>query len=390
MLCLLAAEEPRLDPDAPRIDTPLEVGRWHFAAIPIASYSSDIGLLVGGALFFYAPVPDYPDERDEAAISASFATRGPRSLDTSWSKRRIFGTRLRSMVNLHLADDALMPYWGEGARLGDLGVPTGYGTPPEPYRYHDRRLFLAATLRGPIAGAFGWHLRARYLYLGVPEESALLAAAAPPGERGGRVALGEVGLVYDTRDRELGTHTGAFVTAALFAAPQLGGVSDFAFHGYDASVRLYLPLVLGATLALRALYDRKLSGVPGRGDAEQAVPFFERSLYEGLAYGEGMGGAATVRGVARYRFAGDEKALGNAQLRWNLLTTHFAEKTQEYGLSAGIDAAWARQPGFEAVDGIGAALGLRFLWDRAVLLRVEMGRTPGGDDTLYVAFGEQF
>jgi hypothetical protein len=383
MLCLLAAEEPQLE-------TPLELGRWHFAAIPIASYSSDIGLLVGGALFFYAPLPDHPDERDEATLSASFATRGPRSLDTSWSKRRILGTPLGSMVNLHLGDDALMPYWGEGARLGGLGVPAGYGTPPAPYRYHDRRLFLAATLRGPIAGAFGWHVRARYLYVGVPEESALLAASAPPGARGGRVALGEAGLFYDTRDRDVGTRAGAFLSAALFAAPQLGGVSDFAFHGYDATARLYLPLGLGATLALRALYDRKLSGVPGRGDAERAVPFFERTLYEGLTYGEGMGGAATVRGVARYRFAGDEKALGNAQLRLNLFTSHLAGKMQEYGLSAGIDAAWARQPGFDAVDGIGAALGVRFIWDRAILFRVEMGRAPGGDDTLYVAFGEQF
>ena len=387
MLCLLAAEEPGVEP---RVETPIEIGRWHFAAIPIGSYSSDIGLLVGGALFFYAPIRDHPGERDEAAISASFATRGPRSLDSSWSKRRMFGTRLRSMVNLHLGDDALMPYWGEGARLGGVGVPAGYGTPPPPYRYHDRRLFLAAMLRGPIAGPFGWHLRARYLYVGVPEESALLDATAPPGERGGRVALGEAGLLYDTRDRELGTRSGAFLTAAVFAAPQLGGVSDFAFHGYDASVRLYIPLVLGATLALRGLYDHKLSGVPGRSDRVQAVPFFERALYEGLSYGEGMGGAATVRGVARYRYEGDEKALGNAQLRLNLFTSHFAGKTQEYGLSAGVDAAWARQPGFAAVDGAGAAAGLRFIWDQAVLLRVEMGRAPGGDNTLYVAFGEQF
>ena len=130
--------------------------------------------------------------------------------------------------------------------------------------------------------------------------------------------------------------------------------------------------------------------MPGRDDRAEVVPFFERSLYEGLSYGEGMGGAATVRGVARYRFSGDEKALGNAQLRLNLFSTHLAGKTQEYGLSAGVDGAWARQPGFAAVDGIGAAVGVRFIWDSAILFRVEMGRAPGGDDTLYVAFGEQF
>jgi len=42
------------------------------------------------------------------------------------------------------------------------------------------------------------------------------------------------------------------------------------------------------------------------------------------------------------------------------------------------------------VDGAGVAAGLRIIWDRAVLLRVEMARARGGDQALYVAFGEQF
>ena len=50
MLCLMAAGEPGAEPGVePRVETPVEIGRWHFAAIPIGSYSSDIGLLVGGA-----------------------------------------------------------------------------------------------------------------------------------------------------------------------------------------------------------------------------------------------------------------------------------------------------------------------------------------------------
>jgi hypothetical protein len=203
------------------------------------------------------------------------------------------------------------------------------------------------------------------------------------------VALGEAGLLWDSRDREVGTRRGVFLAAAAFVAPQLGGVSDFAFHGYDASARAYVPLGLGATLALRALYDRKMADAPRA--AADAVPFFERMLYEGIAYNEGLGSAATIRGIARYRVSGPEKALGNVQLRVNLLTTHLVGKVQEWGLDGGIDAGWARQPGFGSVDAAGFAAGLRFLWDRAILLRVEMGRAwRGGDRTLYVAFGEQF
>lgn len=394
LVCALSASEPEpvtAPGNQPAIDTTLEVEGWHFAAIPLVSYGSDTGWNLGGALFFYRPLPDHPELRQAFTLSLSYATRGPRALDATWSTPRLLGTPLRAFVNLHLATDPLMPYWGEGARLGGLATPPGFGTPPEPYRYHDVRAFGAMALRGPIFRALGWHARVRYVNVGVTEQSALLAASSPPGSRGGRVALGEVGLILDTRDREIGTRRGAYVTAAAFAAPRLGGLSDFAFHGYDAAVRLYVPLWSGATLAMRGLYDRKIAGLPSPVSQSGAVPFFERALYEGISFGEGLGGAATVRGIARYRLAGDEKMLANVQLRAMLFTTHLAGKSQEYGLDAGVDGGRARQPGHPAVDAAGAAVGFRFLWDGAILLRVEVARAlRGGDNAVYVSFGDQF
>jgi hypothetical protein len=225
----------------------------------------------------------------------------------------------------------------------------------------------------------------------VPAQSALLASSAPPGARGGRVALFEAGLLWDSRDREMGTHRGTFITAAAFAAPALGGVSDFGFHGWNASARVYLPLVLGATLALRGVWDVKRAGIPWQAAAPtDAVPFFERMLYEGIAYNEGLGGGSTVRGVARYRISGEEKLLGNVQLRVPLFTVRPAGKPLEVGVSAGVDAGLASQPGYDAVQDAGAAVGLRLAWDRAILARIEVGRARGGDNSLFVAFGEMF
>jgi hypothetical protein len=386
------APKPDDAPREPIVEAPGDLEGWHFAGIPLVAFASDVGLTLGAAVFFYRPIEDHPEARKMATLGFSYATRGPRSGDLTLGTQRLLGTPLQTSLNLHLGDDDRMPYWGEGARLGGLPTPAGFGTPPEPYRYHDRRAFAAWTLRAPLVGHLGAHLRARYLNVDVAEASALLLSSRPPGQRGGRVALAEVGVLYDTRDRELGTRSGVFASAAVFVAPQVGGVSDFAFHGYDGSVRVYVPLWAGAALAARALYDRKIAGLPGgRADpAVDAVPFFERTQYEGIAFNEGLGGYGTVRGIARYRLAGDEKLLGNLQLRVNVLTSHLAGKTQEWGLGAGVDAGWARQPGFEAVDAVGAAAGLRFIWDRTILLRIEMGRARGGDDTLYVAFGEMF
>ncbi len=379
----LAANEPKLQ-------APGELYGWHFAAIPLVSYGSDVGLTLGGALFFYRPLADHPEEHHFLTLALSYATRGPRSADVGWGLQRLLGTSLRTYFNLRVADDDRMPYWGEGAALGGLPTPAGFGTPPQPYRYHDGRLFAAGVLRGAILGPLGWHVRARYLVVDVRQASPLLAASQPPGVRGGRVALGEAGLFYDSRDRDLGTRSGLFLSASAFAAPQLHGVSDFSFHGYDAAARGYLPLWAGATLAVRILYDHKFAGMPGERDSDHAIPFFERTLYEGIGYGEGLGGGATIRGIARYRLAGDEKILGNVQLRASLFETHIAGKPQEWGIDLGVDAGRARQAGYPAIEGAGAAGGLRFLWDHAVLLRVEMGRARGGDGTLYVSFGDQF
>ena len=387
ILLVLAANEPV-------VETPVELEGWHFAGVPAFSYGSDVGLSLGAEIFLYKPLRGHPDERDEFTIGISYATRGPRAVDAGGSARRLFGTSLRTGLNVHVGDDPLSPYWGEGAQLGGLSVPPGFGSPPEPYRYHDRRIFAAATLRGAIAGPLGWHVRARYLNVGVREQSALLASSDPPGAHGGRVTLGELGLLFDSRDREIGTHSGVFATAAAFVAPQINGVSDFAFHGYDAAIRFYVPLWSGGTLAARALYDRKIAGIPSVQSATSAVPFFERTLYEGIAYNEGLGGAGTIRGIARYRLEGEEKLLGNVQLRVNLFSSHLFDKTQEYGISAGLDAGRAQQKGFDAVDAAGVAIGLRLIWDHAILFRIEGGRAvghvQGAENTLYLSFGEQF
>lgn len=390
----LAAAQERGDPgppppDRPTVETPLGAGDWRFAGLPLAAYSSDVGLTLGAALFFYESRPGKPKQQRSFNVSVSYATRGPRALDAGAVWPGLVGP-IGLSLNLHLADDSRMPYWGEGAQLGGLGVPAGSGTPPLPYRYHDRRIFTSLILRGPIAGPLGWHLRARFLEVDVAEPSALLAASAPPGTGGGRVALGEIGLYLDTRDTPLGTHRGIFATAAGFAAPAWSGVSDFAFHGWNAAVRVYVPLWAGATLALRGLYDRKLAGALGEEGPSAAVPFFERMLYEGLGFDEGLGGGATIRGIARFRVAGDEKMLASAGLRVQLFTLHPGGRSLEFGVEAGVDAGRATQPGYPAVEGAGAALGLRLLWDRAVLLRVQAARAREGDSTLYVSFGEQF
>ena len=108
---------------------------WHSAGIPLVSYGSDVGLTLGAALFLYRGVGYrelQPDMQQTSTLSFSWASRGPHRLDLRGTPH-LTGA-IEGRVNLHLSDDPQMPYWGEGAQLGGLGVPAGYGTPPPSMR----------------------------------------------------------------------------------------------------------------------------------------------------------------------------------------------------------------------------------------------------------------
>ncbi|TMA99879.1 MAG: hypothetical protein E6J64_21235, partial [Deltaproteobacteria bacterium] len=119
-------------PDAPTISADVAPG-WHFVGLPLVSYGSDIGLTLGGALFFYRDIAHHPGLQQSSTLSLSWASRGPRNLDLGWGTPRLLGP-IEGRIHLHLSDDPRMPYWGEGAQLGGLSVPAGYGTPPPEYR----------------------------------------------------------------------------------------------------------------------------------------------------------------------------------------------------------------------------------------------------------------
>ncbi|HEX7622884.1 MAG TPA: hypothetical protein VF400_04875, partial [Anaeromyxobacteraceae bacterium] len=272
-------------------------------AIPIVTYGSDVGLQLGGAAYLYE-LDDAGNRGNWGALGISWTERGPRSVELKGELLGIGGTSLRSFVQVKASLDTSAPYWGEGAALGGFPIAPGAGGPPPPFRYRAAAPWASFILRGALAGPFGWWTRLRYTEVAVTEPGAALAAATPPGARGARSTLLGAGVVYDTRDRSSSPRRGWFADASLFGSAP-GPLASHALAGADAGVRGYFRPWGSSVLAVRALYDLKL------GD----VPFFERSLYEGLGYGEGLGGAGTIRGLARDRLSGEEKVLVGAELR---------------------------------------------------------------------------
>jgi len=348
--------------------------------VPNVAYGSDIGLRVGVAGFVYRVAEVDPERRDRLSLGLAYSTRGPRFIEARWYDYRLLGTRAQTAWDLRLADDDLAPYWGEGARLGGLTVAPGSGTPPPEYRYHDRRIFASGLLAAPIVRSWSAYGRVRWLRVDMVAPGPLLAAERPLGFGGGDVALAEAGLLLDTRDQEAGTRRGLYVNVSLFGSPALGGPFAYSFTGGNVTFRQYLPLLPGARLAMRVMADMKR----GR------VPFFERTIYEGVEFGDGLGGGETVRGVARYRLAGEDKLLANLELRMDLRTWHPFERSLDLGLGAGVDAGAAHQRNYSTVAALGGFAGVRLLWDEVILLRVELGYAAQGSAAVYISFGEEF
>lgn len=353
---------------------------FRFAAIPILSYGSDTGLNAASAVLLYRD-GGVPGRLERLSLGFAFATHGPRIVKTEWAAPQLLGTGWALQLDGCVADDDRAPYWGEGGALGRSAVDPGYGTPPPVFSYHDRRAFLGALLRPSVAARPSPFFRVRWLGVDVAQASALLAAARPLGVDGGAQLLGEVGVLVDTRDAEVATRRGVFASASAFGSPALGDVSSFGFGGVNVTASAFVPAGRRVTLAFHAMGEMK------RGD----VPFYERDLYEGISYAGGLGGAGTLRGVARSRLSGEDKALLTGELRSSLWQWRIRGGTPlDVGLAAGGDLGMAHQRGYAPLAAAGAFAGLRAVWDRAVVTRLEVGYAGQGGAAVYLVTGEQF
>ncbi len=363
---------PRAD-GASQVTPAMDEGAARFVPAPYLMYRADRGWGGGLLLFVYEHTSSPEVRSDWVSLELSWSQSGPRYVNVAGEAVRIAGTPIRNLTVARWKYDTDAPYWGEGAALPAGGSP-GSGTPPEAYRYTARMPEFATTFRGDLAPPVLWFGRLRYSYLDVVRPSALLEQERPEGWRGGALAVCSAGVVLDTRDQELWTRRGVLAEASLFASPELPSTSDFATWGANATVRGYLPVWGGASLALRGLAEFR------GGD----VPFFEWVSTEGLYGGEGLGGATTLRGLARDRLAGPQKLLANVELRQPLALLEVFGRSLDVGAAVGTDAGWARQPGRAPVRAAGAFAGMRLLVDRAGGVRIDVGYAGQGPAVYFV------
>jgi len=267
---------------------------WQPQTVPLfgASYSPDIGLLVGAGIshtrYGFRALPPSTRLLAEAAYATSAGTY---RIDVAGEFRRPL---LPTILSIELRASGL-----ELIRFYGVGNKTKGSEPDSVYRVRQKELLVAPRVGIPLSPRLRLTLGPLLKYAHTPSDSGTVLATTGPyygtgdfGQVGARAAL-----ELDTRDFPAAPARGLHVSLAGQWYPAVWDVvSAFASVSAEASTYLSAGDPPSATLALRA----------GGAAVSGTVPFQE------LVY---VGGGLTVRGYAEQRFAGRRGAYGNAELR---------------------------------------------------------------------------
>ncbi|MDZ4840138.1 MAG: DUF5982 domain-containing protein [Bacteroidota bacterium] len=183
------------------------------------------------------------------------------------------------------------------------------------------------------------------------------------------IGLGQVGIIYDTRDLESDPSKGIFAELTNELSLKALG-SSFNFNKTYGHISVYKNLI--------AKYPKRLvlAGRAGLGYTAWDAPFFEyQDQWSSEGSVEGLGGSKTLRGYKQSRFLGRVMSINNLELRYrfaqlNFLKQHFAFSTLPF-IDAG--AVWDDFNTIKSFKNfrVSEGLGLRIAWNVNTILRFD-------------------
>jgi outer membrane protein assembly factor BamA len=363
---------------------------WEFVAMPILTFSSDEGVGYGafGQIYNYGTgVLPYLYTIQPTLF---LTTEGRRDFVVFFDAPTLLPNGWRLDVWAGREQQYANPYYG-------IGNATVYDSTNEAapnsfyYRYGNVQFRMASNLQHQIGKS-----SARVLF-GVgfahattdatPYDSGttLLAtelAGAPAPE--GNVNFVRAGIVWDTRDREIGPSRGTFADVIAQRVDKMLGATT-SYTRVTATVRQYGTITPRLIAAGRVLVQQT------SGD----VPLYDiATILASYKSAEGVGGASSVRGLARNRFVGKGIVVGNAELRWRFLDFKVLGKSASLIATGFYDAGrvWngAIQPA-EIFKDLHTTLGggMRIGLGQSFVIAVDYGKSVESGQ-LYIGLGYPF
>jgi len=340
---------------------------WQPQTVPLfgASYSPDIGLLIGAGLshtrYGFRALPPSTRLLAEAAYATSASTY---RIDVAGEFRRPL---LPAILYIELRASGL-----ELIRFYGVGNETDGSQADSVYRLRQQQVLIATRVAIPLTPQLRFTVGSSFKYAHTPSDpGTVLATTGPHYGRGDFGQVGaSAGLELDTRDHTAAPARGVHLSIVGHWYPAVwDAVHPFGSFSAEASTYLSAGDPPSATLALRA----------GGAAVTGTVPFQE------LVY---LGGGATVRGYAEQRFAGRRGAYGNAELRLLVGRLPFAD----VGILGLADAGrvWIRRDSSDRWHAAaGGGLWLAWRHRRANTLSIAAARSPERT-AIYVRAGFMF
>lgn len=317
-------------------------------------------------------------------------------------------TKGRRDVSVFFDAPHLLPNdWRWGAYLGreqQLATPyygIGNSTPhdtlneiaPNPYYYRYGRVGIRFNtdvqhpIMGPLRGLAGIGFRTSKIDQ-TPFDSGTTLLRLENGGAAiddGRAVYARVGLVYDTRDRETGPTSGQWIDGLV----QRGGKAFGGTHAFTritATARGYL------SLSDRLVWAQRISAQNLSGN----VPFYELFTLQGsFKDDEGIGGAGTVRGLPKNRYAGKGVLFANEELRWRALEFSLRRRPSALVLSGFVDGGRVWDRGLSS-DGllsdlhVGFGGGARLRYGENFVVALDVGHSKESSAPIYIGLGYLF
>jgi len=364
---------------------------WEFAGVPALNYDADEGFGYGAILEFYNYGRGVQPYRFTIQPTLFATTEGRRDITLFFDAPALLPRGWRMSAFAGREQQLAQPYYG-------LGNASSYDQTreqsPNPYFYRFGRARLRATadFQHRIGSS-----SARILVGGgvsratvdlTPFDSGTtllatqLAGRTPPADRASYL---RAGLVWDTRDREIGPHSGTWAEALVQrVSKNLGATEDFT--RWTATVRQYVPVSRRVTVAQRLLAQ----GVEGN------APFHElATIQSSFKQQDGLGGSGSVRGVPKDRYIGKGLLLSNTELRWRASEFSLRGRPSYLALNAFLDAGRVWSDRFDLASALrdlhaGYGGGVRLGFGPSFIVAADVGHSSEATAPVYIGLGWMF
>ncbi len=312
---------------------------WNFGALPSVAFDSDLGFQYGilTNIYNYGDGSSYPRYKHSIYLEWARTTNGTGKNQLLYDSEYLIPHIRLTAEASYLTDKALDFYGFNGYNAfynSELVMPGSPAYVSKMYYRLERKLTrIKLDFQGNITDKkFRWLIgytlfnvkiksvdidalnKGRNQNNLLPDTSLLYDNYVAWGiipqnqKNGGTTNLLKFGIVYDTRDNEPNPMKGIWTEALILTSPSFIG-NNFAYSKFVINHRQYFTIHKDIlNLACRISYQDKIGG---------KMPFYMLPfIFSSNQIRDGLGGAKTLRGIARNRVLGEGLLFGNLELRW--------------------------------------------------------------------------